>query len=170
MFIKQGSTREVRCFPERGIVIKTARECLGDFGIKANIAEAYLWEKTHHPLLAPVIYSDSGQTIVMPYYSKEVSQKCTRGTGNITKERAKKMLEEYNRSFLGIAGKVLNRRLFEFFADTHDAQANNFRLTHEGKLVMIDYGISFPEHQERFEKFLDEHGAKLVAEYAEPSE
>lgn len=167
MFIVKGSTRIVRCCPSLGIVIKTPRDCLGDFGIKANGAEVSVWGKTHNPLLAPVLSTSLGK-VVMSYYPRAVNDKITHFPGFRTEEMRKQQREEFQRTFLAIAGKILGKRLFEFFSCTHDAQAENFRFTKEGKLVMVDYGISNPDHQERFLQFLDKYGQKLVEEYVEP--
>lgn len=170
MFIVKGSTRTVRCYPTLGIVIKTPIECLGDFGIKANKAEAYLWKRTRNPLLAPVLFSFFGKIIVMRYYPNKVNEGSIVPSGRVTKEFFALLREEYPKIFIGIAEKILGKRIAFFFEDGHIVQADNFRLTEKGKLVMIDYGITCSEHQNEFENFLDENGIKLVSKYSEKTQ
>lgn len=170
MFIVKGSTRIVRCFPSLGIVIKTPIECLGDFGVKANKAEIALWEKTHHPLLAPVFSTPSGN-VVMPYYPeavRDISDETRSFSGTVTKEFLRRLDKEMEGSFSGLTTKIFGCKIFGLFGNGHDASIRNFRLTNEGKLVMVDYGISYPDHQEKFLEFLGKYGQKLVDEYVEP--
>lgn len=168
MFIVKGSTRIARCYPSLGIVIKTPRDCFGDFGIKANKAEAYLWKKTRNQLLAPVLFSFFGKVIVMRYYSSGVNEGDKTRYGLITPEIMALLMEDYPKTFVGITEKILGGKLAWLLEDGHDAASENFRLTNKGKLVMVDYGISYPEHQEKFIEFLDKYGQKLVDEYQEP--
>lgn len=164
MFIQKGSTRIVRCFPSLGIVIKTPIDCLGDFGVKANKAEAYLWEKTRSPLLAPVLFSFFGLVVVMRYYPTAV-KKGSGHNGLITSEVLARLSNE--QCFTSITERILGTKINHLFVDGHDAQSQNFRINKEGRLVMTDYGISCLERQEKFEEFLGKYGQKLVDEYAE---
>lgn len=164
MFIKHGSTRTVVCFPLFGIVVKFPRSCLGDFGIKANIAEAYLWEKTRNPLLAPVLFSFFGWIVVIPYYPKAVKLG-KHIDGHLPKEVKVELIKQ---TFYPLTEKILGKHIRHFFIDGHNVMGSNFRLTKSGKLAMTDYGITAKDEQEMFVKFLNEYGAKLVAEYAEP--
>lgn len=163
MFVVKGSTRTVRCFPSLGIVIKTPIECFGDFGVKANKAEAYLWKKTHNPLLAPVLFYFFG-LVVMRYYPKVVRQG-KHIKGGLPEEIRE---EQMRGTFFHITERILGAHIKTFVIDAHDIQGGNFRLTKEGRLHMVDYGISYEEDQKKFEEFLDKYGAKLAAEYSEP--
>ena len=144
-------------------MIKTPRECFGDFGIKANEAEATLWEKTRNPLLAPVLLTSSGN-VIMPYYPRQVRQG-KHIKGGLLNELTEELMEG---TFFRLTEKILGAHMRTFGMDGHDIQAGNFCLTQEGHLRMIDYGISCSERQNKFEMFLSRYGEKLVAEYSEP--
>ena len=159
----------MKCFPALGIVIKTPIACLGDFGVKANKAEIALWERTHHPLLAPVSPTPSGN-VAMPYYMREPRDIVADvlDTTPVTDKRLKAFLRNREVCFHKLVDRILGVEIESLFGEGHDASIRNFRLTEEGKLVMVDYGISYPEHQEKFVEFLGKYGQKLVDEYQEP--